>query len=225
MGIGPSALDKDYVLDKIFKDCSHMDTQISKELRVRLDFQCLPSTGQNTCESQGLLNLPGRVHSLDQLRDPQVVSGVEAVLQLRWGGQFNVGGYDDSWGSQFPTIKVMFNSVETEWVPQAYFYRKGKTDTYCYGFEDDGPRANTVLGAVWMMHKDRAQVPSTKNAHPISRHRALSHRQPRLPRLPPLQRARLPRPPRPPRPPQPPRPPRPPRPPQPPQPPLRQLKA
>ena len=32
--------------------------------------------------------------------------------------------------------------------------RKGKTDTYCYGFEDDGPRANTVLGAVWMMHKD-----------------------------------------------------------------------
>ena len=32
--------------------------------------------------------------------------------------------------------------------------RKGRSDTYCYGFEDDGPHANTVLGAVWMMHKD-----------------------------------------------------------------------
>lgn len=27
------------------------------------------------------------------------------------------------WWLRFPTIKVMFNSVETEWVPQAYFYR------------------------------------------------------------------------------------------------------
>ena len=28
--------------------------------------------------------------------------------------------------SRFPTIKVFFNSVETEWVPQAYFYRRQK---------------------------------------------------------------------------------------------------
>lgn len=32
--------------------------------------------------------------------------------------------------------------------------RKGSTDTYCYGFADDGPHANTVLGAVWMMHQE-----------------------------------------------------------------------
>ena len=31
--------------------------------------------------------------------------------------------------------------------------RKGTSDTYCYGFEDDGPHANTVLGAVWMTHQ------------------------------------------------------------------------
>lgn len=31
--------------------------------------------------------------------------------------------------------------------------RKHSTNSYCYGFEDDGPHANTVLGAVWMMHK------------------------------------------------------------------------
>eukprot|EP00434_Breviolum_minutum_P012780 symbB.v1.2.011262.t1/scaffold748.1/size165754/16 len=49
--------------------------------------------------------------------------------------------------SRFPSIKVFFNSVETKWVPEAYLYRKGKTDTYCYGFQDDGPNANTVLGA------------------------------------------------------------------------------
>lgn len=55
---------------------------------------------------------------------------------------------------KFPHISVIFDGVETKWVPKAYFYRKGRTDTYCYGFEDDGPRANTVLGAVWMTHQD-----------------------------------------------------------------------
>ena len=71
---------------------------------------------------------------------------------------------------RFPHIAVVFDGVETKWVPNAYFYRhclcflatnsfcphmarKGKTDTYCYGFEDDGPHANTVLGAVWMTHQ------------------------------------------------------------------------
>ena len=32
--------------------------------------------------------------------------------------------------------------------------RKGDSDTYCYAFQDDGPTANTVLGAVWMKHHD-----------------------------------------------------------------------
>lgn len=32
--------------------------------------------------------------------------------------------------------------------------RKGDSDTYCYAFQDDGPTANTVLGAVWMKHQD-----------------------------------------------------------------------
>ena len=33
--------------------------------------------------------------------------------------------------------------------------RRGK-NTYCYGFHDDGPNANTVLGAVWMLHQEGA---------------------------------------------------------------------
>eukprot|EP00435_Cladocopium_sp_Y103_P067295 s679_g29.t2 len=56
--------------------------------------------------------------------------------------------------SKFPAITVSFGSVKTKWVPEAYLYRKGDSDTYCYAFQDDGPTANTVLGAVWMKHQE-----------------------------------------------------------------------
>jgi len=189
-GIGPSALSGQAILDKIFKDGQH------------------------------------------------VTHKVFSICLAEWGGQFNVGGYDDSyhtgpvqrtrlkpssfysvhltsmkvngvtvsttWGStmidsgttytymrssnyralrdtienycrghscggtkhgtkcwtlsdgpsKFPHISVLFDGIETKWVPKAYLYRKGSSQTYCYGFEDDGPSANTVLGAVWMMHQD-----------------------------------------------------------------------
>eukprot|EP00913_Durusdinium_trenchii_P016889 g15877.t1 len=57
---------------------------------------------------------------------------------------------------KFPPISVFFGSVETKWVPEAYFYRKGSTDTYCYGFADDGPHANTEpeKNSTFLGHKD-----------------------------------------------------------------------
>jgi len=56
--------------------------------------------------------------------------------------------------SKFPTVTVVFGSVETKWVGKAYLFRKGGGDNYCYSFEDDGPTANTVLGATWMIHQE-----------------------------------------------------------------------
>eukprot|EP00440_Ansanella_granifera_P050411 gb/GFBE01054635.1/.p1 GENE.gb/GFBE01054635.1/~~gb/GFBE01054635.1/.p1 ORF type:complete len:676 (+),score=110.54 gb/GFBE01054635.1/:1-2028(+) len=56
--------------------------------------------------------------------------------------------------TQFPNIVVVFGNVETQWVPRAYLYRKGSGSSYCYGFQDDGPSAGTVLGSVWMIHQE-----------------------------------------------------------------------
>jgi len=56
--------------------------------------------------------------------------------------------------SKFPDVTVVFGSVETKWVGKAYLFRKGGGDNYCYSFEDDGPTANTVLGATWMIHQE-----------------------------------------------------------------------
>mmetsp|Transcript_45117 Transcript_45117/g.98049 ORF Transcript_45117/g.98049 Transcript_45117/m.98049 type:complete len:559 (+) Transcript_45117:59-1735(+) len=56
--------------------------------------------------------------------------------------------------AKFPTVEVYFGSVRTEWVAAAYLYRKGSTDRWCYAFENDGPNANTVLGASWMLHQE-----------------------------------------------------------------------
>eukprot|EP00439_Symbiodinium_sp_Y106_P012578 s554_g1.t2 len=56
--------------------------------------------------------------------------------------------------SGFPELKMSFDDVETKWVPQAYLYRRGQAKRWCYSFQNDGPGANTVLGASWMMHQD-----------------------------------------------------------------------
>lgn len=52
----------------------------------------------------------------------------------------------------FPKVDVMFHDIKMVWVPEAYMYRRGNSHRYCYGFQDDGARANTVLGASWMMY-------------------------------------------------------------------------
>jgi len=56
--------------------------------------------------------------------------------------------------TDFPHVEVLFGSVSTRWVAKAYMGRKGKTDTWCYTFKDDGFNANTVLGASWMIHQE-----------------------------------------------------------------------
>jgi len=40
------------------------------------------------------------------------------------------------------------------WGPDAYMYRKGRSTTWCYAFENDGPHASTVLGASFMINKE-----------------------------------------------------------------------
>jgi len=190
MGIGPSALSGEAILDKIFKDREHVTHKVFSI--------CLAEWG-------GQFNVGGFDESLH--------TGQVKRIRLKPGGFYSVqltamkvngASISTTWGStmidsgttytymrssnyralmsaietycrghqcggtkhgtkcwtlphgpeKFPHISVVFDGVETKWVPQAYFYRKGRTDTYCYGFEDDGPRANTVLGAVWMTHQD-----------------------------------------------------------------------
>jgi len=54
----------------------------------------------------------------------------------------------------FPDVHVNFGKVKTTWVPSAYMYRRGHTNTWCYSFQDDGPGASTVLGASWMLKQE-----------------------------------------------------------------------
>eukprot|EP00933_Yihiella_yeosuensis_P066225 TRINITY_DN7039_c0_g1_i1.p1 TRINITY_DN7039_c0_g1~~TRINITY_DN7039_c0_g1_i1.p1 ORF type:complete len:544 (+),score=61.57 TRINITY_DN7039_c0_g1_i1:86-1633(+) len=56
--------------------------------------------------------------------------------------------------SKFPTIQVSFGNVQTSWVAKGYLYRKGSSNRWCYSFQNDGPGANSVLGASWMIHQD-----------------------------------------------------------------------
>jgi len=55
---------------------------------------------------------------------------------------------------RFPHVDVVFNGVNTVWVPAGYLFRKGMTNQFCYAFENDGAGAGTTLGASWMQHKD-----------------------------------------------------------------------
>jgi len=57
---------------------------------------------------------------------------------------------------RFPTVQTVFGNVRTDWVPKAYLYRRGgdNSNKWCYAFENDGPGANTVLGASWMLHQE-----------------------------------------------------------------------
>jgi len=55
----------------------------------------------------------------------------------------------------FPTVEVVFGgTVVTQWAPKSYLYRKGRSNSWCYAFQNDGANANTVLGASWMIHKE-----------------------------------------------------------------------
>jgi len=189
MGIGPSALDREYILDKIFKDREHISHKVfsiclsewggqfnvggfddSYHTGPMVQIQLNPGgfygvsltqmkVGGTTVNNFGSTMIDSGT-TYTYMKSANYKSLANAIEKACGGG--TCGGTKhgrNCWKlangpGKFPTIKVFFNSVETKWVPQAYFYRKGKTDTYCYGFEDDGPRANTVLGAVWMMHKE-----------------------------------------------------------------------
>lgn len=71
------------------------------------------------------------------------------------GNCFNVDSNGPNEGlAGFPDIEVVFGNAVVLWVAKAYLWRKGGGNTWCFGFEDDGPGAGTVLGASWMMHKD-----------------------------------------------------------------------
>mmetsp|Transcript_60074 Transcript_60074/g.110380 ORF Transcript_60074/g.110380 Transcript_60074/m.110380 type:complete len:568 (+) Transcript_60074:130-1833(+) len=56
--------------------------------------------------------------------------------------------------SRFPPVKVQMKGATSVWEPRGYLYRKGTSNQWCYSFEDDGPRAPTVLGASWMLYKE-----------------------------------------------------------------------
>mmetsp|Transcript_24941 Transcript_24941/g.50623 ORF Transcript_24941/g.50623 Transcript_24941/m.50623 type:complete len:250 (+) Transcript_24941:199-948(+) len=58
--------------------------------------------------------------------------------------------------SGFPTLRVTFGGGgRMLWRPQSYLYRKdGTGNVWCYGFQDNGPIQETVLGATWMLHRD-----------------------------------------------------------------------
>lgn len=55
---------------------------------------------------------------------------------------------------KFPNVTCNFGNVRTIWAPRAYLFRKAVYRMWCYAFEDDGPDANTVLGASWMVHSN-----------------------------------------------------------------------
>eukprot|EP00397_Hematodinium_sp_SG-2012_P031889 GEMP01033898.1.p1 GENE.GEMP01033898.1~~GEMP01033898.1.p1 ORF type:complete len:466 (+),score=110.75 GEMP01033898.1:616-2013(+) len=52
---------------------------------------------------------------------------------------------------EFPTLRLTFGKLVTNWFPHSYLYPAGSTKKYCYGFEDNGHHAGTVLGATWMI--------------------------------------------------------------------------
>lgn len=54
----------------------------------------------------------------------------------------------------FPPVEVKFGDVRTTWKPKAYLYRRGGGLVWCFAFDNDGPGAQTTLGASWMMHQD-----------------------------------------------------------------------
>lgn len=61
----------------------------------------------------------------------------------------------DSDLARFPSVQVIFGSVNTMWEPREYLYRKGvDSKEWCYAFMDDGPNAPTVLGSSWMLYKE-----------------------------------------------------------------------
>lgn len=56
--------------------------------------------------------------------------------------------------NKFPVVEMYFGKQKTYWKPRAYLYREGTSKQWCYSFQDDGPGANTVLGASWMLYHD-----------------------------------------------------------------------
>ncbi|CAJ1404262.1 unnamed protein product, partial [Effrenium voratum] len=189
MGIGPSSLSGEGILEKIFKDREHVSHKVfsiclaewggqfnvggydtsyhtGRLQRIPLNpggfygvgLSAMKVNGQTITSWGSTMIDSGTTYTYMRSSNYRALSS--AIESYCSGGR--CGGTKhgrNCWTlthgvDKFPTIMVVFGSVETAWVPQAYFYRKHSTNSYCYGFEDDGPHANTVLGAVWMMHKD-----------------------------------------------------------------------
>eukprot|EP00929_Paragymnodinium_shiwhaense_P047039 TRINITY_DN23887_c0_g1_i3.p1 TRINITY_DN23887_c0_g1~~TRINITY_DN23887_c0_g1_i3.p1 ORF type:complete len:475 (-),score=37.79 TRINITY_DN23887_c0_g1_i3:69-1493(-) len=54
----------------------------------------------------------------------------------------------------FPTVHIQFGEATIPWSPTGYLFRKGAPNNWCYGFENDGPKASTTLGASFMIHNE-----------------------------------------------------------------------
>eukprot|EP00419_Tripos_fusus_P031863 CAMPEP_0172786208 /NCGR_PEP_ID=MMETSP1074-20121228/205832_1 /TAXON_ID=2916 /ORGANISM="Ceratium fusus, Strain PA161109" /LENGTH=367 /DNA_ID=CAMNT_0013623221 /DNA_START=219 /DNA_END=1322 /DNA_ORIENTATION=- len=72
---------------------------------------------------------------------------------IQRGNCFEIPKLNDGLGN-FPVIEVIFRGQTTQWSASGYMYRKGQSNRWCYAFEDDGPNANTVLGAAWMIQHE-----------------------------------------------------------------------
>ena len=49
--------------------------------------------------------------------------------------------------------QVVISGVDTNWYAKSYLFRKGRGNTWCFGFQDNR-MTETVLGATWMLHHD-----------------------------------------------------------------------
>ena len=190
MGIGPSALSGEDILDKIFKDRDHVSHKVfsicmaewggqftvggfdesfhtGPVQRVRLKpggfysvhLSAMKVNGVSISSNWGSTMIDSGT-TYTYMRSSNYRALTSAIETYCRGHQCGGTKYGTKCWSlphgpdQFPHIAVVFDGVETKWVPRAYFYRRGTSDTYCYGFEDDGPHANTVLGAAWMKRQN-----------------------------------------------------------------------
>jgi hypothetical protein len=89
---------------------------------------------------------------------PKIYSALRnAITQACNGGKCGSPSGRNCWRTDslkgFPTIIVVISGTDTNWYPKSYLFRKGRGNTWCFGFEDNR-MTETVLGATWMLHHD-----------------------------------------------------------------------
>lgn len=143
----------------------------SPKIQARPSLVVVPSIGETagifpTAPAGADLCSASRHQGLDQGFPFSEVSKHQSLLQLR----------GDEMGARSIPLQAWVESTLFIWSKrevQGFLSfksttRKGKTDTYCYGFQDDGPNANTVLGAVWMLHQEGGVVRGESWILPLS---------------------------------------------------------